>query len=94
MKQQRRSKEDVAATVLSDARRLLLHSKLDAIEIPGCDVTVTDELLGKGRFGVGYIEDYNGRNAACKVSRLMIVSCHQTQKRPMVRVVDTASLSL
>ena len=41
---------------------------LDMAEIPEDDVIVTDELLGKGGFGAVYIADYNGRNAAAKVS--------------------------
>lgn len=41
---------------------------LDKVEIPEQDVTITDELLGKGGFGAVYFADYNGRNAAAKVS--------------------------
>eukprot|EP00904_Undaria_pinnatifida_P011633 jgi/Undpi1/75/HiC_scaffold_1.g00075.m1 len=65
-----RSEEDMAATVLSDAWRLRRQRKLDAVEIPDCDVTVTDELLGKGGFGAVYLADYNGRNAAAKVAKI------------------------
>lgn len=51
-----------------EARRLPRQRKLDAVEIPERHVTVTDEILGKGGFGTVYLADYNGRNAAAKVS--------------------------
>lgn len=51
-----------------EARRLRRRRKLDQIEIPQCQLTITDELLGKGGFGSVYIADYNGRNVAAKVS--------------------------
>lgn len=52
---------------LVDARRLRRQRNLERVEIPEGDVTLTDELLGKGGFGAVYIADYNGRNAAAKV---------------------------
>ena len=75
----------MAATVLSDAWRLRRQRKLDAVEIPDCDVTVTDELLGKGGFGAVYLADYNGRNAAAKVSGCTIVSCPRAQQLVILR---------
>lgn len=53
----------------AEARRLRRQRKMDQIEIPGDQLTLTDELLGKGGFGSVYITDYNGRNVAAKVSR-------------------------
>lgn len=41
---------------------------LNMVEIPEHYVTITDELLGKGGFGSVYMADYNGRNAAAKVT--------------------------
>lgn len=64
-----RSGPDSAAALLLETRRLRRKRKLDAVEIPERSVTVTDELLGKGGFGAVYMADYNGRNAAAKVSR-------------------------
>lgn len=51
-----------------EARRQRRQRKLDSVEIPEDDVTLTNELLGKGGFGIVYMADYNGRNAAAKVS--------------------------
>lgn len=53
-----------------DARRTRRQRNLDKIEISEDDVTITDELLGKGGFGSVYLADYNGWNAAAKVSVL------------------------
>lgn len=53
---------------LADARSARRRRKLDQIEIPEDHVLVTNELLGKGGFGEVFIADYNGRNAAAKVS--------------------------
>ena len=61
-------RSDPDATLLLEARRLRRQRKLDAVEIPERYVTVTNELLGKGGFGAVYMADYNGRNAAVKVS--------------------------
>ena len=52
---------------------------LDKVEIPEEDVTVTDELLGKGGFGAVYIANYNGRNAAAKVSSFCTFSKHNNR---------------
>lgn len=58
---------DSSATLLLEARRTRRQRNLDKVEIPEHEVTVSDELLGKGGFGSVYIADYNGRNAAAKV---------------------------
>ena len=63
-----RSEPDQTPRFPVEARRLRRQRGLDKVEIPEHDVTVTDELLGKGGFGTVYIADYNGRNAAAKVS--------------------------
>ncbi|CAM9445750.1 unnamed protein product [Ectocarpus fasciculatus] len=52
---------------LADARRTRRQRKLDQIEIPEEQLTITNEVLGKGGFGEVYLADYNGRNAAAKV---------------------------
>lgn len=62
-----RSKPDSAAMLMLEARRSRRQRKLDAVEISDDDVTVTDELLGKGGFGTVFMADYNGWNAAAKV---------------------------
>lgn len=53
--------------LMLEARRSRRQRKLDAVEISDDDVTVTDELLGKGGFGTVFMADYNGWNAAAKV---------------------------
>lgn len=40
---------------------------LDQIEIPEDQVTISEDLLGRGGFGTVYIADYDGINAAAKV---------------------------
>lgn len=60
---------------LAEARRSRRQRRLDQVEIPEDHVTITDELLGKGGFGAVYLADYNGRNAAAKVSRAIKVWC-------------------
>ncbi|CAM9849968.1 unnamed protein product [Ectocarpus sp. 6 AP-2014] len=55
------------AESLAEARRSRRQRKLDQIEIPEDHVSITDEMLGKGGFGVVYLADYNGHNAAAKV---------------------------
>lgn len=60
-------RKESTATALADARRLRRQRNLGRIEIPETQVTVTDELLGKGGFGAVYLADFNGRNAAAKV---------------------------
>lgn len=40
--------------------------RLEKIEIPEGDVSISDEVLGKGGFGWVYLADYGGRNAAAK----------------------------
>lgn len=42
--------------------------RLEKIEIPEREVSISGELLGKGGFGSVYIADYGGRNAAAKVT--------------------------
>ncbi|CAM9906886.1 unnamed protein product [Ectocarpus fasciculatus] len=58
------------AESLAEARRLRRQRKLDQIEIPEDHVSITDEMLGKGGFGVVYLADYNGHNAAAKVQHI------------------------
>ena len=53
---------------MASARRLRRQRNLTRVEIPEEHVTISDELLGKGGFGSVFIADYNGRNAAAKVS--------------------------
>lgn len=52
---------------MAAARRRRRQRNLNQIEIPEDNVTISDELLGKGGFGSVFIADYNGRNAAAKV---------------------------
>lgn len=53
---------------MAAARPLRRQRNLSQIEIPEDNVTISDEILGKGGFGSVYIADYNGRNDAAKVS--------------------------
>ncbi|CAM9883869.1 unnamed protein product [Ectocarpus fasciculatus] len=55
---------------LAEARRSRRQRKLDQIEIPEDHVSITNEVLGKGGFGVVYLADYNGHNAAAKVQHI------------------------
>ncbi|CBJ30846.1 similar to CG1848-PA, isoform A/ leucine rich repeat protein [Ectocarpus siliculosus] len=57
--------QDQAESV-AEARRLRRRRKLDQNEIPEDHVSITNEMLGKGGFGVVYLADYNGHNAAAK----------------------------
>lgn len=54
----------------AEARRARRRRSLDQLEIPEGQVTITDELLGKGGFGAVYLCDFNGRNAAAKVRKI------------------------
>ncbi|CAB1102896.1 unnamed protein product [Ectocarpus sp. CCAP 1310/34] len=67
-----RSTADAQAQVesLAQARRSRRQHKLDQIEIPEDHVSITNEVLGKGGFGVVYLADYNGHNAAAKVQHI------------------------
>lgn len=66
--------QDSRAPPMSDcqaeARRARRRRNLNQLEIPDGQVTVTDELLGKGGFGAVYLCDFNGQNAAAKVQNL------------------------
>lgn len=52
---------------MAASRRARRKRRLDKIEIPNGEVSISDELLGKGGFGAVYIGDYLGLNVACKV---------------------------
>ena len=52
---------------MAAARRRRRQRNLNQIEIPEDNVTISDELLGKGGFGEVFLADLNGRNAAAKV---------------------------
>ncbi|CAM9667182.1 unnamed protein product [Ectocarpus fasciculatus] len=58
------------AESLAEARRSRRQRKLDQIEIPEDHVSITNEVLGKGGFGVVYLADYNGHNGAAKVQHI------------------------
>ncbi|CAM9983807.1 unnamed protein product, partial [Ectocarpus fasciculatus] len=58
------------AESLAEVRRSRRQRKLDQIEIPEDHVSITNEMLGKGGFGVVYLADYNGHNAAAKVQHI------------------------
>ncbi|CAM9607905.1 unnamed protein product [Ectocarpus sp. 13 AM-2016] len=61
------------AESLAAARRSRRQRKLDQIEIPEDHVSITNEVLGKGGFGVVYLADYilyNGHNAAAMVQQI------------------------
>lgn len=62
------------------ARRVRCQRNLDQIKIPEENVTISDEVLGKGGFGTVYIADYYGRNAAAKV--ILAVSSALCRKIP------------
>lgn len=63
--------EEAQSKALAEARKARRQRKLDQIEIPEANLTITDELLGTGGFGEVYLADYNGRNAAAKVLQLL-----------------------
>ncbi|CAM9326458.1 unnamed protein product, partial [Ectocarpus sp. 8 AP-2014] len=66
----KRSTAEAQAESLAEARRSRRQRKLDQIEIPEDHVSITNEMLGKGGFGVVYLADYNGHNAAAKVQHV------------------------
>ncbi|CAM9304267.1 unnamed protein product, partial [Ectocarpus sp. 8 AP-2014] len=70
MQNQSLARVQAQAESLAEARRSRRQRKLDQIEIPEDHVSITDEMLGKGGFGVVYLADYNGHNAAAKVQHL------------------------
>lgn len=94
MKLQRSGPGSSAASLL-EARRVRRQRKLDMVEIPEPFVTVTDELLGKGGFGAVYIEDYNGRNVAAKVSCLFfsLMGIYGTSTRRIHYLWEPPSIS-
>lgn len=53
-----------------EARRERRRRRLDNLEIPDDQLIMTDDLLGKGGYGVVYLADFNGRNAAAKVMEI------------------------
>lgn len=58
------------AESLTKARHARRQRRLDQIEIPADQLTITDEVIGKGGFATVYLADYNGRNAAAKVQKI------------------------
>ena len=53
-------------------RRMRRQRNLNQIEIPADHVIISEDVLGQGGFGTVYIADYNGRNAAAKVTTLRV----------------------
>ncbi|CAM9120296.1 unnamed protein product [Ectocarpus sp. 13 AM-2016] len=66
----RLSLAEAASESVAEARRIKRRRTLDQLEIPAENLTITDELLGRGGFGEVYLADYNGHNAAAKVLRV------------------------
>ncbi|CAN0344297.1 unnamed protein product [Ectocarpus sp. 12 AP-2014] len=64
------AQDQARAESLAEARRSRRQRKLDQIEIPEDHVSITNEVLGRGGFGVVYLADYNGHNAAAKVQHI------------------------
>ena len=60
------------AESIASARRRRRRRNLDQIEIPADQVTISEEILGKGGFGAVFLADYNGRNAAAKVGASIV----------------------
>ncbi|CAM9404226.1 unnamed protein product [Ectocarpus sp. 12 AP-2014] len=65
-----RATGEAQAESLVEARRSRRQHRLDQIEIPEDHLSITNEMLGKGGFGVVYLADYNGHNAAAKVQHI------------------------
>lgn len=57
----------MAEEALVAARKKRRRRRLEKLEIPEDHLMLTNEFLGKGGFGVVYLADFNGRNAAAKV---------------------------
>lgn len=53
--------------VVAESRRRRRQRRLEQLEIPENELTLTNELLGKGGFGAVYMAEFNGRSAAAKV---------------------------
>ncbi|CAM9121323.1 unnamed protein product, partial [Ectocarpus sp. 13 AM-2016] len=66
----KRATGEAQAESLVEARRSRRQHRLDQIEIPEDQLSITNEMLGKGGFGVVYLADYNGHNAAAKVQHI------------------------
>lgn len=58
------------AEALIEARRERRRRRLDKLEIPEDQLIMTNDFLGKGGYGVVYLADLNGRNAAAKVVQI------------------------
>lgn len=57
----------IAASEVARTRRARRQRKLDQLEIPEGEVSISEELLGTGGFGSVFLADYLGRNVAAKV---------------------------
>ena len=55
---------------MAESRRARRQRRLQQLEIPEDQLTLTDVLLGKGGFGEVYLADYSGVNAAAKVLQI------------------------
>ena len=55
---------------MAKSRRARRQRRLQQLEIPEDQLTLTDVLLGKGGFGEVYLADYSGVNAAAKVMQI------------------------
>ena len=64
--------------VMAESRRKKREQRLQQLEIPEHELTLTDVLLGKGGFGEVYLADYSGVNAAAKVLYFDVDQLHQS----------------
>ena len=61
---------DSASQAMAELRRAKRQRRLQQLEIPEDQVTLTDVLLGKGGFADVFLADYSGINAAAKVIQI------------------------
>ena len=76
-----------------ESRKVRRQRKLDQLEIPMENLSITDELLGKGGFGEVFIADYNGRNAAAKVIRVIQETGNSQSKAFLTELGNMTRLS-